>query len=266
MAKKVFFVPHGGGPLPLMGEPNHREITALLQNLGSELDGSNAVVVATAHWEESVPHVSGGERPSLIFDYSGFPPETYQYEYPAPGAPELARAARDLLDAAGIKARIDMERGYDHGTFVPMMLMRPAADIPILQVSMLSSLDAKSHIDMGKALAPLLDQNVAFVGSGLTFHNMRSFMPGVTGTQNQDVAFDNWLNDTLVDPALSDAERTERMINWADAPGARFCHPREEHLLPLHVCFGAATAAGLSAENIHQHKMMGFVNSGFRWS
>jgi aromatic ring-opening dioxygenase catalytic subunit (LigB family) len=265
MSREIYFLPHGGGPLPLMGNPGHKGIVDLMRGLGARLAGPPAVVVVTAHWEAEAVAFSGAERPPLLFDYYGFPPETYDYVYPAPGAPELARRAAALLGAAGLASRIDAERGYDHGTFVPMMLIRPAADIPILQMSLLASLDPAAHIAVGKALAPLVDDGAVLIGSGLSFHNLGALLRGTPMPADEDRAFDDWLNETLLDPALGAAERDARLAAWAAAPGARFCHPREDHLLPLHVCHGAAAAAGLRPANIYRDRLMGFMTSGFRW-
>jgi len=265
MTERIYFLPHGGGPLPLMGDPGHKGIIDLMRGLGDRLTGSRAIIVVTAHWEADVVAFSGAERPPLVFDYVGFPPETYAYVCPAPGAPDLARRAAELLSAAGIASRIDPERGYDHGTFVPMMLIRPEADIPILQMSLLASLDPAAHVAVGKALAPLLDDGAILIGSGLSFHNLGALLRGKPMPADEDRAFDDWLNETLLDPALSAAERDARLAAWADAPGARFCHPREDHLLPLHVCYGAAAAADLRPANIFRDRLMGFVTSGFCW-
>ena len=263
----IFFVPHGGGPLPLMGDPGHAGVTAMMQGLGPALDGCRAAIVVTAHWEAPQVTFSSAGHPALVFDYYGFPPETYAYTYPAPGAPDLAREAAALLGDAGIGSDADGERGYDHGTFVPMMLMRPDADLPILQMSLLASLDPAAHIAAGKALSSLLGDGVALIGSGLSFHNLRALLRGEAIPEGDDVAFDDWLNETLVDSALDGAARETRMADWAAAPGARSCHPREEHLLPLHVCFGAAAAAGRdTAEVIFQGDLMGYRTSGFHWA
>jgi aromatic ring-opening dioxygenase catalytic subunit (LigB family) len=265
MSEQIYFLPHGGGPLPLMGDPGHKGIIDLMRVLGDRFTRCRAVIVVTAHWEMDVVAFSGAEQPSLVFDYFGFPPETYEYVYPAPGAPELAVRAVELLSAAGIDSRIDPERGYDHGTFVPMMLIRPEADIPILQMSLLASLDPAAHVAVGKALSPLLNDETTLIGSGLSFHNLGALLRGTPMSANEDRTFDDWLNETLLDPALGAAEREARLTAWAEAPGARFCHPREDHLLPLHVCYGAAAAAGLTPTNIFRDHLMGFMTSGFYW-
>ncbi|MEQ8664200.1 MAG: class III extradiol ring-cleavage dioxygenase [Rhodospirillales bacterium] len=262
----IFFVPHGGGPLPLMGDPGHAGVTAMMRGIGPALADCTAAIVVTAHWEAPQVSFSGGAHPDLVFDYYGFPPETYDYTYPAPGAPDLARTVAAHLADAGIDSDLDAERGYDHGTFVPMMLMRPDADLPILQMSLLASLDPAGHIAVGKALAPVLDAGVALIGSGLSFHNLRALLRGESVPEGDDVAFDDWLNETLSGPDLDGATREQRMTDWEAAPGARSCHPREEHLLPLHVCFGAAQAAGReTATNIFRDDLMGYRTSGFRW-
>ncbi len=265
MPRPIYFLPHGGGPLPLMGHDGHRNLTAMMRGLGDEVAGSSAVIVVTAHWEEPVVTYSGAAHPPMLFDYYNFPPETYEYDYPAPGAPDLARDAQALLNVAGIKSAMNMERGFDHGTFVPMMLIHPDASIPVLQMSLLASLDPTDHIAVGKALAPLLDRNITLIGSGLSFHNLNVLLRGQALPDGKDRAFDDWLNATLTDSNLSEADRENRLACWADAPGARLCHPREEHLLPLHVCYGAASAAGYRAEVIFREPLLGSMTSGFRW-
>jgi len=249
-----------------MGDPAHAGMVDLHRSLSGAIADCSAAVVVTAYWEEDVTTFSGADRPSMLFDYYGFPPETYEYAYPAPGAPELAAQARELLRGAGVDAGIDAERGFDHGTFVPMMLIRPDADIPVLQVSLLKSLDPAAHIEVGRALAPLLADGAAIVGSGMSFHNLGTLLGNRSIPENADVAFDDWLNETLTVPSLDETERAARLADWAAAPGARACHPREEHLLPMHVCFGAASAAGLAAENIYRERLMGYATSGFRWA
>lgn len=262
----VYYLPHGGGPLPLMGDPNHAGMVALHRGLAERVAGCPAVVVVTAHWEAAHTSFSGAERPAMLFDYYGFPPETYTYRYPAPGAPELAKRAGSLLAAAGLESEIDGSRGYDHGTFVPMMLIRSEADVQILQMSLLSSLDPAAQIAVGRALAPLLAEGVAIVGSGMSFHNLGALLGGRRIPEGADRDFDSWLDAALTDPDLGEDERADRLAHWQDAPGARAFHPREEHLLPLHACFGAASAAGYSAESIFREPLMGYMTSGYAWN
>lgn len=257
---KVIFVPHGGGPRPVMNDPAHAGLTASLQSMGDQLKGAKAILVISAHWEESAITVSAQTQPGMYYDYYNFPPQAYELQYPAPGAPDLALQVQAMLSQQGIDCRLDHERGYDHGTFIPLMLMAPAADIPVLQMSLRADLDPQAHIDLGKALAPLLDQGVVIMGSGLTFHSFPAMRnPDKTEALPRSKVFDDWLNMTV----LSNDEAS--MAAWGNAPEGRFCHPREEHLLPLHVCFGAGQQAGFKASNFYQETLFGLINSGFIW-
>src|SRR5690606_22105940 len=173
--------------------------------------------------------------PPMLYDYYGFPPESYRVTWPAPGNPALANRVRGLLEKAGFKTAADAKRGYDHGTFVPLKLTYPDAEIPTVQLSLKTGLDPAEHLAMGRALAPLRDEGVFIVGSGMSFHNMRAFRDRRFVPVSE--TFDTWLRETATLPA---AERDRRLADWTSAPGARACHPREEHLLPLMVCAGAA--------------------------
>ncbi len=260
----VVFVPHGGGPMPLLGDASHRELTAFMQSLAQDLPTPKAILVISAHWEESIAHVSSAANPPMLFDYYGFPPESYEFRYPAPGHPPLAEAIAQLLHANNIPVTLDSQRGYDHGTFVPLLLSYPRADIPVVQLSLLASLDPAAHIALGNAIAPLREQGVLIIGSGMSFHNMRAFFSPSPTVKTKSDNFDQWLLETLTGDALDYSQRAERLKNWASAPDARFCHPREEHLLPLHVCFGAAKAS-LSAQHNFGGYLLGTRVSGFCW-
>jgi aromatic ring-opening dioxygenase catalytic subunit (LigB family) len=174
-------------------------------------------------------------HPPMLYDYYGFPPESYQITWPAPGDPRLAARVRELLGQAGFATAEDRERGFDHGTFTPLKQAYPDADVPVVQLSLKAGLDAAEHLALGRALAPLRDEGVFIVGSGDTFHNMSVFRSG--GALERSQAFDAWLAQTVTAPPR---ERDARLHNWSEAPFARFCHPREEHLLPLMVIAGAA--------------------------
>jgi aromatic ring-opening dioxygenase catalytic subunit (LigB family) len=169
-----------------------------------------------------------------------------------------------LLDKAGIKSRLDAERGFDHGVFVPLMLMYPAADIPCIQISLSSSLDAAVHVNIGKALAALKKENLLVLGSGFSFHNIQVMM-SKTGSKidPRNQSFEDWLVETCSEKSLSEAEREQRLVNWQEAPYARYCHPREEHLLPLQVCYGMAQAA---ARKVFQEPIAGFLSSAYQWN
>lgn len=261
----VLFLPHGGGPMPLLGEANHRELTAFMKSVSADLPRPKAILVITAHWEENVATISSSPTPGMFYDYSGFPPETYQFKYPAAGNPVLAQAIADSLAAAGIAAQLDPRRDFDHGAFVPLMLMYPQADIPVVQVSLINSFSPAAHIALGQALAPLREQGVLIVGSGMSFHNMQAFFSGNPAAQGKSELFDKWLTQTLTSAELSVSEQAARLVDWKSAPEARFCHPREEHLLPLHVCFGAGSAASPNAAKIFSGFLFNTKISAFLW-
>eukprot|EP00192_Tetraselmis_astigmatica_P018690 CAMPEP_0117674080 /NCGR_PEP_ID=MMETSP0804-20121206/14835_1 /TAXON_ID=1074897 /ORGANISM="Tetraselmis astigmatica, Strain CCMP880" /LENGTH=257 /DNA_ID=CAMNT_0005482901 /DNA_START=391 /DNA_END=1160 /DNA_ORIENTATION=- len=228
----TLFISHGGGPMPLMDDPGHKDMIKHLKGLPGTLpEEPKAVLVVSAHWEAEEVAVQASPKPSMLFDYYNFPPETYKYSYPAPGAPSLARRTVELLQAAGIPAREDTDRGFDHGTFVPLMLMYPKANIPVFQVSLSSAMDPEQHIQIGVALASLREEGVLILGSGMTYHNF-AFEPAVARI------FDEYLSEAVV--GTSEETRRHKLTSWSRAPGARKAHPREEHLMPLMVVAGAA--------------------------
>ena len=258
----VFYLPHGGGPLSLLGDPQHQMLTQFLTQLGSTLATPKAILVISAHWENAQPLLTAAETPALLFDYSGFPPESYQYRYPAPGAPALANKIAAVLQQHGLAAQLDSSRGLDHGVFVPLMLLRPQADIPVLQLSLLKGLDPKAHIALGEAISFLRAQNVLIVGSGMSFHNMPAFFRPDLVSNNHIYEFNQYLIDSLK-PEHNYVEQAQRLINWQQAPHARLMHPREEHLLPLHVCFGAAK--GTTAQALFNDKVLNKTVLAFGW-
>lgn len=236
----VLYIPHGGGPLPLLGDKSHQGMVNFLQQIPQSLNHPEAIVVISAHWEEDVVTITSNANPPLFFDYYGFPEEAYQIQYPAPGQPQLALTIHHMLQQHDISARMDEKRGLDHGVFIPLKLMYPDATIPVVQISLLKNLDPTDHIEIGKALGELRKQNILVLGSGFSFHNMQAFFAQQNSQQDDphNTAFQQWLIETCSDETLGQAERTERLAHWENAPFARYCHPREEHLLPLHVCFG----------------------------
>ncbi|RUO39466.1 dioxygenase [Pseudidiomarina aestuarii] len=238
----VAFISHGGGPLPLLGDARHREMREVLADMRRQLRQPEAIIVISAHWEAQQPTITAAQSPSLLYDYTGFPPESYAIQYPSPGAPELALELQAAL--AGFEPQLDAERGLDHGVFVPLKLMYPEADIPVVQVSLMRSLDPDLHLQLGEALALLRHRNILVLGSGFSFHNMRAFFNADSVESDaKNLAFEDWLVDSLTAPQYSHLQRWQRLKNWEQAPYARFCHPREEHLLPLHVCFGLTQRA-----------------------
>ncbi|KAL9184773.1 hypothetical protein ACHAXT_012743 [Thalassiosira profunda] len=242
----VLFLSHGGGPLPLLDDPGHEEMCATLADIASHLPKPDAILLISAHWEEALPALTSSPHPPLIYDYYGFPEESYAIEYPAEGCPKLARQLQAHLTEAGVEARCDEKRGFDHGLFVPLKIMFPEADVPCVQLSLATSLDPKVHLEMGRALRSFLYEgdNLLIVGSGFSFHNMKAFFDKSDGsTMQRNVEFDDWLQTTMASGDVSEESRERALLEWERAPQARFCHPREEHLLPLHVCYGAAGRA-----------------------
>lgn len=235
----TLFIPHGAGPCFFMewgrGPTGTWDaMAAWLRGLvGTLPEKPKAILVISGHWEEAAFTVGASPAPPLIFDYYGFPEHTYRLTFDAPGAPVLAHRVRDLLSAAGFPAKEDTERGYDHGVFVPLKLVLPEADIPVVQLSLRADLDPAAHYAAGQALAPLRDEGVLILGSGMSWHNMRGFSPAFT---ERSRVFDGWLAE-----AMADAEHREEAIrHWEDGPNARLAHPREEHLAPLFLAAGAA--------------------------
>jgi aromatic ring-opening dioxygenase catalytic subunit (LigB family) len=230
----TMYITHGGGPCFFMDwdPPDAWDgLRAALEGIDASLPHPpSAVLVVTAHWETPDIAIESGEQPPLIYDYGGFPAHTYQLTYPAPGAPELARRAAELLEQAGIAHHLE-RRGWDHGVFVPLKVMYPEARIPVLAMSVRQDLDPVAHLELGRALAPLRDQGVLMVGSGSSFHNFSTF------GSPRAIEFDDWLNQVV---SLGDGERRAALADWTSAPAARVAHAREEHLIPLMVVAGAA--------------------------
>lgn len=262
-AAKALFISHGGGPMPLLGDPRHSELVTTLESIAAALQKPEAIIVVSAHWETSLPTITAGAQPSLIYDYYGFPEESYRIEYPCAGSPSLAAEIHRRLTTAGIAARLDDQRGFDHGLFVPLKIMYPMADIPCVQLSLVDTLDPATHLAIGSALRGLDERNVLVLGSGFSFHNMKAFFAPVTDqTRGLNRAFEAWLVDVCTNPAWTEAQRREQLVAWSQAEGARYCHPREEHLLPLHVCYGAA---GRAASAHFALGILGKASSMYLW-
>jgi len=240
----TFYIPHGGGPWHVMddalGDPvGYGRLKEYLSEFGQKYSPKiKAIFVISAHWEENMPTVHFGKNPPLLYDYYGFPEFTYKLNWNAPGSPLLAERVEALLSTAGFKTKRENNRGFDHGTFVPLMIAFPEAKIPVVQLSLVNSLDPATHLAMGKALEPLREQDVLIVGSGMSYHNMRGFMSGSEKASEISKQFDDWLSTTI---SIEDAEkRNKALMDWTDAPGALESHPRSEHLVPLFVIAGVA--------------------------
>lgn len=249
MRMPTVYIPHGGGPCFFMEwtmgpKDTWKPLEKWLQEFPSQLSVvPKALVVISAHWEESEVKVTAHPKPSLVYDYYGFPASTYQIQWPASGEPEVAQKIVSLCAQNGIKASLDQKRGFDHGVFIPLKVAFPNADIPTVQISLKKGLDPTEHLAIGAALAPLRDEGVLLIGSGMSYHNMRGFFTQEASAHAH--RFDTWLEQQLIQ---SHEHRVSALQHWAKAPSGRECHPREEHLLPLMVI------AGASADS-HVHKV-----------
>ncbi len=242
----TLFIPHGGGPCFFMAWDPPDTWSAMADYLRRvPLDIGQrpaAIIIVSGHWEEAKITVQSNQAPPLLYDYYGFPEHTYEIEYPAPGSPDLALRVTNLLSANDIECNLNSERGFDHGVFIPLKLAFPDADIPVVQLSLRNNFDPASHIAVGEALAPLRDEGVLILGSGMSYHNMKQLMSNMqSGGGSSDAeaeTFDKWLTAAVTEP--SHLERNQKLTNWGQAPCAREAHPRAEHLVPLHVVAGAA--------------------------
>ena len=259
---KIVYLSHGGGPLPILGDPGHQAMVDFMKQLPGKFEKPEAILVISAHWEEPEPTLLGSARPPMFYDYYGFQDIAYDINYPAPGHPQLANQILSELETTGITARIDHDRGFDHGCFIPLSLMYPKADIPVLQLSLVEGLNPFTHLELGRSLRNLRNQNLLVIGSGFSFHNMSAFFhhdPAMITPRNN--AFQDWLIATVTgDMAI--VERENRLADWENAPHAGYCHPREEHLLPLHVCAGLA---GHPGEVLFDDKIMGIRCVAIGW-
>jgi len=268
MAKlPVYFIPHGGGPWHVMkdamGDPmGYGHLREYLENFGQQYSQKiKAILVISGHWEENIPTLQSGSNPSLFYDYYGFPDYTYHLNWSAGGNPPLAEHIENLLKASGFVTNRDYNRGYDHGTFVPLMVSFPEPDFPVIQLSLVNTLDPVTHIQMGKALEPLRNEGVLIVGSGMSYHSMRGFMTGGTSAIKNAEKFDKWLTETISNQDIE--TRNMGLINWYKAPSALECHPRSEHLVPLFVVTGAA--ANDEGKLDYSGTLMGLKISGYKF-
>lgn len=249
--------------MPLLGDPGHVQMIDYLQNLSFELIKPRAILVLSAHWEAPVFTLTTSALPLLEYDYQGFPGAAYQIEYPCRGEPQLALQAAAALRKSGIEAALDGTRGLDHGAFVPLKIMYPAADIPVVQLSLQRGLNAADHLAMGRALQALDYDGLLVLGSGFSFHNLREFFNPDPIVDQKIREFKDWLKTLCLNPQLNASERNQMLGFWHKAPHARFCHPREEHLLPLLSC---AALAGRAADHYNEVKTLNKMAAMLQWS
>jgi 4,5-DOPA dioxygenase extradiol len=230
----TIFVSHGAPTLAIEDGPAR----TFLLSLGRQVPRPRAILCASAHWDTVVPAATGAPRPETIHDFFGFPEALYRLRYPVPGSRELAARAMALLLEAGVEGVADSLRGIDHGAWVPLLLAYPDAQVPVVQLSVQSRLDARHHLALGRALRPLREEGVLILGSGGASHNLRDFGGQPADTPPYDYAreFDDWLRDAILNGR--EAELLD-YLQWG--PQARRNHPTPEHFLPLFVALGAAT-------------------------
>lgn len=253
----TYFISHGGGPWPWVAEMRQgfRALeTSLAAMPGAFPEKPKAILMISGHWEAREVRLMHSPNPPMVYDYYNFPAHTYQITYPAPGAPAIAERAAELIAAAGLPVALDDAQGFDHGTFVPAYIMYPKADIPVFQVSMLESYDPGDHFRLGRALAPLRDEGVVIIGSGLSYHNLRLFGPQARVPSE---AFDAWLAEVL---ERAPEARTGALLDWESAPYARVCHQQEDHLVPLFAALGAAEAEPATM-TYHEDNVFGGVTA-----
>lgn len=262
LRSQIIYLSHGGGPLPILNEPSHKKMIQFMKSLPNTLKKPESIVVFSAHWEENTVTIQSGDHPELMYDYTGFPKAAYELKYPCKGNQELAIKIANLLENAHINCSLDEKKSYDHGAYIPLKLMYPEGDIPVLQVSLNHNLDPLTHINIGKALRPLLNENILFIGSGFSFHNMNKF--DFYGKDLVD-SLNNQFQDKLIEICCHEKNEKKRfcnLINWEDVVGARYAHPREEHLLPLLVCVGLSEGIGTK---IFDDYILGKRASAFLW-
>jgi 4,5-DOPA dioxygenase extradiol len=247
MSQKMpsLFVSHGSPMTAIMDTPAHRWFKSFAQ----ELPKPRAILIATAHFEEDVPVFTADERPEMIYDFGGFPRPLYEIVYPAPGEPDLALKAAHMVNDAGMRTGLVQNRGFDHGTWVPLKLMYPDADIPVVQVSVQHGEGSAHHIDLGRTLAPLREDGVLIMGSGSLTHNLweLSHRRGEVDAKALDwvVDFTEWVADKVENGDAS------AIANYRlEAPHAKENHPRDEHFLPLPFAMGAG-GANAKGKRVH---------------
>jgi 4,5-DOPA dioxygenase extradiol len=243
MTLPSLFLSHGAPTLPLTDTPAR----TFLSGLGGMLTPPKAILMVSAHWETAVPTVSASDRNQTIHDFRGFPRALYEMSYPAPGSPVGAARVADLLRVVGIDCNIDRSRGLDHGAWVPLLLMYPQANIPVLQLSVQPHLGPEHHLRVGRALAALRQEGVLVIGSGSFTHDLSEFRgQGLNDPAPDWVnSFADWLHDELT------GNQIDKLLDYRrQAPFAAKNHPTEEHLLPLYTALGAAGEQA-EAERLH---------------
>ncbi|OCK82593.1 Extradiol aromatic ring-opening dioxygenase [Lepidopterella palustris CBS 459.81] len=250
-----FFVSHGAGPYAVLNAPHQMPLVKLCEETRYVLDNSKGVILVTAHWVTEQPHISSGAKPHVYYDYidglDGIPPEAWEIKYEAPGHPELARRIKEKLDKAGFNSVLDDERGWDHGVWVPMLLLRPEGDLPIVQVSVPGNIgdrETEESLKLGAALESFRDEGYVILGSGSSYHNFDAIIPSIMGVPGaQDPPNNRSFEDALEKVAYikGKEDRQKAILKWRETfPDNEVVHPegKAEHFMPFVVSVGAAGA------------------------
>lgn len=263
----VYFIPHGGGPFPLFNDPKQQDVIRFLKRLGQTIIGERSpkrIVIFSAHYEAKPIEIQMNSTSELLYDYRGFPKEAYQIKYPAQSDRLYVQNLHDRLNQLGIPIQLNTQRGWDHGIFVPLKLMFPQANIPIVSISLHDSLDPSYHLELGKKLSEFHEEGTVYIGSGSSFHNLKLIMEGDPSKGSYAVRFNRWLSDRLVD--RPDAEIWDSLCHWRSGSSAEFAHPRAEHLIPIHICQGLATGHQLKAQEIFKGFMYDQELRAWAWT
>ncbi len=263
----ILFLSHGGGPLPLLNDPSHQPMIDSFEKIKqdlSKLDNKpSAIIMISAHWQANQFDVTAQQNPSLIYDYYGFPEASYHIQYRAPGAPELAKSIVSQLNSHQLASDLNQTRGFDHGMFVPLKLLYPQADFPVVQIALNLNDDPLQHLKVGEAINALREQNILIIGSGFSFHHIPAFFnDSYFGQLKQAEDFHQWLDNIIVNTP-DYAEQQQQMENWKSVPGALFSHPTADHILPLHVCLGAAQK---TADKTYEFKLNQWPARCYWWN
>ncbi|KAK9384946.1 Extradiol ring-cleavage dioxygenase, class III enzyme, subunit B [Lipomyces mesembrius] len=265
-------VSHGGGPMPILGEPGHKNMVKSWETRVRKLlkvgtpEAPKAIILVTAHWSTQRPTISSGAKHELYYDYYNFPPETYKIKYDAPGSPSIAKDIYTRLQKVGFSPKLDETRGWDHGVFIPMKLIVPDESIPIVQMSVLESEDPEEHYRIGQVLSELRKENIAILGSGFaTFHNLRLFPRSSNFPPDIASKLREWsgvLNEAVLTKDVD--ERLAKLKRWREFPHAYTMHPQHgaEHFLPLIVTAGAG---GSSKGALYGDEFLGADMFSFYW-
>lgn len=272
----AFFVSHGAGPYALLGAPHQQPLVELCNETRWVLDGAKGIIVVTAHWETDQPHISSGAKPELYFDYfeenaKELPKEAWEFSYPAPGDPELANKIKEKLERDGFEPVLDNERGWDHGVWVPLLLLRPEADLPVVQVSIPKGEEfaaTKSALKMGRSLEAFREEGYIILGSGSSYHNFAAVIDSIEGKPGAPPIESNRpFEDAMEEVAkIPDAdEKCRRMQKWRDFPASEAVQPpnSSEHFLPFIVNIGSAGSD--IGKKLGEWELFGTIMSSYIW-